>query len=73
MKVMDSEGIEVIASNLTIAFYSGSIQREPYLGEEKRSEPYSPSQRNRIGSISRDEVHSVYTSFCEMLAARKSK
>ena len=66
---MDDETVCLIASNLTIAFYSGSIAREPYFGEEKRSTFYSPTATNRIPSVSPTEVSRVYGSFCEMIGS----
>lgn len=70
---MDNENVELIASNLTIAFYTGSIQHEPYLKEDKRQEPYSPNQKDRIPAISLKEVEYVYKSFCEAVRTQSTK
>lgn len=64
---MDNEKIELIASNLTIAFYNGQIRREPFLGEEKRNSFYSADDHNRVPTVSMKEVHWVYEQFCKMV------
>ena len=64
---MDEKNLHLIASNLTIAFYNGQIRREPFLGEDKREKFYSPNDENRIPTISRKEVFSVYQGFLKML------
>jgi hypothetical protein len=67
---MDNKHVELIASNLTIAFYTGSIQREPWLKKDKRKTLYSPNQKNRIGTISFAEVEHVFSSFCDAVRSR---
>lgn len=65
--VMDKETRNIIASNLTVAFYNGQIRREPFLGEDKRVKFYSPEDHNRVPTISMKEVYSIYSQFCEMI------
>ena len=62
-----TENLDIIASNLTVAFYNGAIRREPFLGDDKRSEFYSPNEENRTPSLSLREVHSVYERFRQMI------
>jgi hypothetical protein len=64
---MTKENKEIVASNLTAAFYNGQVRREPFLGEDKRIKFYSPEDHNRIPTISMKEVYSVYRKFCEMV------
>ncbi len=61
------ENIELIASNLTIAFYNSQIRREPFLGEERRNTFYSPDESERVPTVSMKEVHSVFEQFCKMI------
>lgn len=63
---MEKKEQEIIASNLTVAFYNGQVRREPFLGDDKRVKFYSPEDHNRIPSISMKEVYAVYKKFCEM-------
>ncbi len=63
--------MEIIASNLTAAFYNGQVRREPFLGEDKRIKFYSPVDHNRIPTISMKEVYSIYKTFCEILDKSK--
>lgn len=70
---MNNETVELVASNLTIAFYSGAVKREPYLEEDKRKALYSPTQRDRdLPTISMKEVKHVYEYFCRAVAAQTS-
>jgi len=67
---MDKNNIEIIASNLTLAFYNGQIRREPFLGEEKRTTFYSPDDRERVPTVSMKEVHWVYEQFCKLVDSK---
>jgi hypothetical protein len=64
---MDEKSKVIVASNLTKAFYSGVERRMAYLGEERRTNPYSPMEDDRIPSLSLNEVFHVYTRFLTML------
>ncbi len=64
---MDEKAKEIIASNLTAAFYAGVERRVPYFGEERRSIALSPMGDDRIPSLSPDEVFHVYSRFVSML------
>ena len=70
---MDKLNHEIIASNLTVAFYNGQIRREPFLGEDKRKAFYSPHDKERIPTVSLKEVFSVYERFCELVVADKPR
>ncbi len=71
---MNIDNVELIASNLTIAFYSGSIKREPWLENDKREVLYSPTQKDRdIPTISMKEVEHVYNYFCDAIRSHNSK
>ena len=61
------ENNELIASNLTLAFYTAQIPREPYFGDDKRTKFYSPDDENRVPTVSPKEVYSVYNKFLKML------
>lgn len=67
---MDDNTKHLIASNLTAAFYNGIERREPYLGEERRANPFSPRDENRVPNLSLKEVYCVYCRFIEMLDAQ---
>jgi hypothetical protein len=67
---MDDNTKHLIASNLTTAFYNGIERREPYLGEERRANLFSPRDENRVPNLSLKEVYSVYRRFIEMLDAQ---
>jgi hypothetical protein len=64
---MDEKTRELVASNLTAAFYAGVERRVPYFGEEKRSIADSPMGDDRIPSLSPSEVFHVYSRFLKML------
>jgi hypothetical protein len=67
---MDDNTKHLIASNLTAAFYNGIERREPYLGEERRANLFSPRDENRVPNLSLKEVYCVYRRFIEMLDAQ---
>ena len=67
---MDDNTKHIIASNLTAAFYNGIERREPYLGEERRANLFSPRDENRVPNLSLKEVYCVYRRFIEMLDAQ---
>lgn len=67
---MDKNTKRIIASNLTAAFYNGIERREPYLGEERRANLFSPREDNRVPNLSLKEVYCVYRRFLEMLDAQ---
>ncbi|MBI3654287.1 MAG: hypothetical protein HY231_24935 [Acidobacteria bacterium] len=64
---MNEKNKELVASNLTMAFYAGLEPRIPYFGEERRTVPYSPMEDDRIPSLSVEEVFHVYTRFLRLL------
>jgi hypothetical protein len=64
---MDEKTKEIVASNLTAAFYAGVERRVPYFGEERRSITGSPMGDDRIPSLSLNEVFHVYSRFLSML------
>jgi hypothetical protein len=64
---MDEKTKEIVASNLTSAFYAGVERRVPYFGEEKRTIAHSPMGDDRIPSLSLNEVFHVYSRFVSML------
>jgi hypothetical protein len=64
---MNEKTKEIVASNLTAAFYAGLEPRNPYFGEERRTIPDSPIQDDRIPSLSIEEVFHVYTRFLLLL------
>jgi hypothetical protein len=64
---MDEKTKEIVASNLTAAFYAGVERRVPYFGEERRSIASSPMGDDRIPSLSLTEVFHVYSRFLSML------
>lgn len=66
---MSDKTNEIIASNLTIAFYSGQEQRKAYLGVERRKEnSLLEGQRDfRESTLTPAEVHKVYERFLSML------
>jgi len=70
---MDENTKRIIASNLTAAFYNGIERREPYLGEERRANLFSPREDNRVPNLSLKEVYCVYRRFVEMLNAQQSE
>ena len=70
---MDRNNLYIVASNLTAAFYSGQIRREPFLGEDKRTTIYSPDEENRVPTVSLKEVYTVCKRFLKMLEAEKSR
>jgi hypothetical protein len=70
---MNEKSKEIVASNLTAAFYSGLERRIPYFGEERRTIPNSPIQDDRIPSLSIEEVFHVYTRFLTMLEAQEKE
>jgi hypothetical protein len=65
---MDEKTRELVASNLTAAFYAGVERRVPYFGQEKRSIADSPMGDDRIPSLSPREVFHVYSCFLTMLS-----
>jgi hypothetical protein len=67
---MDEKHKELVASNLTAAFYAGVERRVPYFGEERRSIADSPVGDDRIPSLSLNEVFHVYSRFLLMLDGR---
>lgn len=66
---MSEQSNEIIASNLTIAFYSAQERRKAYLGVERRKEnKLLEGQRDFRGStVTPSEVHEVYGRFLSML------
>jgi hypothetical protein len=68
---MNEKTKEIVASNLTTAFYAGLERRIPYFGEERRSIPTSPMQDDRIPSLSIEEVFHVYSRFLYLLEAQE--
>lgn len=70
---MDKNTKRIIASNLTAAFYNGIERREPYLGEERRANLFSPREDNRVPNLSLKEVYCVYRRFLEMLDAQPAE
>lgn len=70
---MDEKTKELIASNLTAAFYAGVERRVPYFGEERRSIAHSPMGDDRIPSLSPNEVFHVYSRFLAMLGEVENK
>ena len=70
---MDDNTKHIIASNLTAAFYNGIEKREPYLGEERRANLFSPRDDNRVPNLSLKEVYCVYRRFIEMLEAQPAE
>lgn len=67
---MDDKTKELVASNLTAAFYAGVERRVPYFGEERRTIADSPMGDDRIPSLSPSEVYHVYSCFLFMLEER---
>lgn len=67
---MDEKHRELVASNLTAAFYAGVERRVPYFGEERRCITDSPMGDDRIPSLSLSEVYHVYSRFLSMLDER---
>ena len=69
---MSEKSNEIIASNLTIAFYSGQEKRQPFLGEDRRRNQEMPEgQRNfRQGTITPGEVYEVFERFLAELDKR---
>ena len=69
LKPLNMSDKEIIASNLTIAFYSGQQPRQAYLGEEKRREnALAEGQRDfRQGTITPQEVYQVFEQFLSKL------
>ena len=70
---MDEKTKRIIASNLTAAFYNGIERREPYLGEERRANLFSPRDDNRVPNLSLKEVYCVYCRFVEMLDTQQAE
>ena len=65
---MDDHKKELIASNLTIAFFSAVEPHPAYLGKEKRRKDKPVDGLDmRNPSISPDEVFEVYTRFLKRL------
>jgi hypothetical protein len=70
---MDEKNREIIASNLTAAFYAGVERRVPYFGEERRSILNSPMGDDRIPSLSPNEVFHVYSRFLHLLGEEEQQ
>jgi hypothetical protein len=70
---MDDKQKELVASNLTAAFYAGVERRVPYFGEERRSIADSPMGDDRIPSLSLTEVFHVYSRFLCMLEGEEKQ
>jgi hypothetical protein len=68
---MDEKHLELVASNLTAAFYAGVERRVPYFGEERRTIADSPMGDDRIPSLSLTEVFHVYSRFLNMLGEKE--
>lgn len=70
---MDENTKRLVAGSLTAAFYNGIERREPYFGEERRTNLFSPRDDNRVPNLSLKEVYSVYLRFVEMLDAEEGE
>lgn len=65
---MDNKDIELIASNLTTAFFSAVEPLPAFLGEERRTRETRPEGLDmRNPSISPGDVFDVYQRFLKML------
>jgi hypothetical protein len=66
---MDKETKEIVASNLTLAFYTNAERRVGYLGVERRTaEQLAEGQRDyRQGSVTPNEVYETYERILRML------
>ncbi|MBK8809269.1 MAG: hypothetical protein IPN69_00850 [Acidobacteria bacterium] len=68
---MIKNDLEIIASNLTQAFYAGQIRREAFLGEDRRTTLYTPNEDNRLPTVSPREVFAVYQRMLKMLREKR--
>ncbi len=67
--IMDKESKEIVASNLTLAFYTNAERRVGYLGPERRTaEQLAEGQRDfRQGSVTPTEVYGTYKKILSMI------
>jgi hypothetical protein len=63
---MDNDKVNIIASNLTQAFYSGQVRREAFL--EADGSELGSDQTDRSPNLSMNEVFDVHQAFCKMIS-----
>jgi hypothetical protein len=63
---MEYDKVNIIASNLTQAFYSGQVRREAFL--EAKGRELGSDQTDKSPNLSMNEIFAVHQAFCRMIS-----